>query len=606
MSTHLAIVMGMKQKRSFNKQLIFSSLLIGSFAALVACAPTAGKEPLKTTPTATSQPQVKPSIYKEDGVEVVRGGVHSEGLTVNYDDATKSMTLKGQLQITPYDGGPLAVVDISLAGQATDSERINLKPLAGDKTTPPGMNVAAKATCLDEAGGCAASFIDIYIQYNDHIYHHQLETSAGTEPTKSTPYLTPIGDTKTPIKTPTIADLDKEDDIVAAERDDEDEPIEDDDDYETSQGHYIGDIRGDLKDLFNVDAKDAKPATPAASPSPSPSASPAVKAEVKPPAKTETKPAETKPKTPVAPAAPTTPAVPATPVKTEPKTEPKKEVKPTPVKPEVKPEPKQEPKQEPKPETPEKKTEPKTETKPEAKSESKGGPFTALGSLGKKIYQVMGSASRGFLKNAMSLFDFTKKEKPPGFYISRPHLKTYFGSNELIYMIQKMGSFTLGQMPDYSVRVGDLSKERGGMIYTTYKGKSVPKHRSHKSGVDADISYYFKNQKDQGQSALTSKGTPREDWLMEEQWELFKMFNETKLVDRVFIHRKLKKALCNFAITRGEITKDSNEGVAFETLWRLQPRQSDHADHFHLRVKCSSIQQGCLSMADPPRTTGCF
>ena len=364
MSTHLAIVMGMKQKRSFNKQLIFSSLLTGSLAALVACAPTAGKEPLKTTPTATSQPQVKPSIYKEDGVEVVRGGVHSEGLTVNYDDATKSMTLKGQLQITPYDGGPLAVVDISLAGQATDSERINLKPLAGDKTTPPGMNVAAKATCLDEAGGCAASFVDIYVQYNDHIYHHQIETSSSKESTKATPYLVPMDDTK-PGKPATILDLDKDDDLVAAERDDEDEPIEDDDDYDTSQGHYIGDIRGDLKDLFNVDAK---PATPAASPSPSPSASPAAKAEVKPPTKAETKPA-----TPAAPVAPVktekpaaspvkqTPATPAAPVKTEPKTEvkpapvktePKKEVKPTPAKPEEK--------KEPKPEAPEKKNGPET------------------------------------------------------------------------------------------------------------------------------------------------------------------------------------------------------------------------------------------------------
>lgn len=545
----------------------------------------------------------KPSLYQEAGVEVVRGGVHAEKMDVVYDEVTKAMTLKGQLQLTPYDGGPLAVVDISLAGKASDSERISLKPVVEDKT-PNGIKVAARATCIDEAGGCAASFIDIYVQYNDHIYHHQIETAGGaTDTAKTTPQAIPIADK--PAKLPTILDLDKEDDIVAAQRDDEDEPIEDDDDNGTEQGHYIGDIQGDLKELFDVNPK---PVFPAAKTSPSPAPVPADKTPEKPADKTPVKPAETapakkpevkvpevKPTAPVKPVAPTKPEKPVT-------VPPKKETSPAPAKPEPK---KADVK------TPEVKPEEKPEQKPAAEKpssepEEKKGALSAIGGAGKKMYQVMGSASAGFLKNALSLFDLTKKETPVGFYISRPQLKTYYGSNEMIYMIQKMGSFTLGRMPDYSVRIGDLSKERGGIIYTRSRGKSVPKHRSHKSGVDADISYYFKDQKDQGQSALTARGTPREDWMMDLQWGLFKMFNETKLVDRMFIHRKLKKALCNYVISRGEITAETNEGIAFETLWRLQPRQSDHADHFHLRVKCSSIQQGCLAMPDPPRTTGCF
>jgi penicillin-insensitive murein endopeptidase len=599
----------MNHKRSLFNQLLVSSLLLGSFA-FVACAPSAGTDPLKTKPTATSTPTAeKPSLYQEEGVEVVRGGVHSEKIDVAYDEVTKSMTLKGQLQLTPFDGGPLAVVDISLVGKATDADRISLKPLVDDKT-PNGIKVAAKATCLDEAGGCSASFIDIYVQYNDHIYHHQIETAGSTQTAKAAPYLIPM-DNK-PAKAPTILDLDKEDDLMAAQRDDEDEPIEDDDDNGTEQGHYIGDIKGDLKELFDVNPK---PATPLvmASPSPSPVPVPATKTPEKPAEKTrvkkpEVKTPEAKPvgkpevKTETKPEAkPTTPAKPATPAPVEkPKTTP---VKPETKKPEVK---------KPEVKAPEVKPEAKSEEKPAAaekpaaKPEEKSGPLTSLGNIGKKIYQVMGSASAGFLKNALSLFDLTKKEAPTGFYISRPNLKTYYGSNEMIYMIQKMGSFTLGRIPDYSVRIGDISKQRGGIIYTRSRGKTVPKHKSHKSGVDADISYYFKEQKDQGQSALTSKGLAREDWLIDMQWGLFKMFNETKLVDRMFIHRKLKKAMCNYVISKGEITADTKEGIAFETLWRLQPRQSDHADHFHLRVKCSSIQQGCLAMPDPPRTTGCF
>jgi penicillin-insensitive murein endopeptidase len=596
----------MNHKRPVFNQFLASSLLLGSLMAFVACAPSSGTEPLKIKPTATSTPAAeKPSLYKEEGVEVVRGGIHSEKLNVVYDEVTKSMTLKGQLQVTPFDGGPLAVVDIDLAGKSVDAERISLKPLTEDKT-PNAIKVAAKATCIDEAGGCAASFIDIYVQYNDHIYHHQIETAGSTQTAKAAPYLIPMD--QKPAKAPTILDLDKEDDLSAAERDDDNEPIEDDDDNGTEQGHYIGDIKGDLKELFDVSPKAATPvvaASPVSSPAPSQAPVPATKTPEKPEVKKPVPKVETKPEVKVE----TKPEVkPPVVVKPAPVTvPPKKETTPAPapaektkvpVKPEVK-------KNETKPEV-KQETAPEKPAREKEEEKEKGGPLTSLGNISKKIYQVMGSASSGFLKNALSLFDLTKKETPTGFYISRPELKTYYGSNEMIYMIQKMGSFTLSHIPDYSVRIGDMSKERGGIIYTRSRGKSVPKHKSHKSGVDADISYYFKDPKTQGQSALTAKGLAREDWLIDMQWGLFKMFNETKLVDRMFIHRKLKKAMCNFVIAKGEITADTKEGIAFETLWRLQPRQSDHADHFHLRVKCSSIQQGCLAMPDPPRTTGCF
>jgi penicillin-insensitive murein endopeptidase len=493
------------------------------------------------------------------------------------------------------------------------------------------MKVAAKATCIDEAGGCGSSFIDIYVQYNDHIYHHQIETSANTESNKDSTYLRPIDNKsdekkaveKKPAKMPTIADLDKEDDLKPSERDDNNEPIEDDDDTEDQEeGHYIGDIKGDLTELFDVKPKPAAPvekASPAPSPAPAPStqapeqkpvapAAPEKKPEVKTELKPETKKPEAKPEVKPVPPAPVkseksqvTPAKPAAPAPapvTPPAEKPKAPApKPEEKKTEVKPEPKPEPKSEVKPET-------KPAPEPE-KEKEKESPLTSVTEISKKIYQVMGEVNSGFLKNALDLFDLTKKEKPAGFYIASPAQKQYYGSNELIYLIQKMGSFTLNKVPNYAVRIGTLSKQKGGVIYTTVKGKQKRAHRSHTNGVDADISYYFKNPSSQGQSALNG-GAPRSDWLMETQWELYKMFNQTKLVDRIFIHRKLKKALCLYAISKGEITASMNEGLAFETLWRLQPRPSDHADHFHLRAKCSSIQQGCKPMGEPVRSTGCF
>ena len=237
----MLVLNGMKPHRPLFRPLIILSLF-GSLVSFVGCAPSSGTDPLKTQPTAASTPTTeKPALYREEGVEVVRGGVHSDHLEVKYDEVSKGMTLKGQLQLTPFDGGPLAVLDISLAG-TVDGQRISLKPLPGDKTTTAGMNVAAKATCIDEAGGCAASFIDIYVQYNDHIYHHQIETSANSK-TPTSPYLPPI-DNK-PVKPTPVVDLDKEDDLTVPQRDDNNEPIEDDDDdSDGQQGRYIGDIKG--------------------------------------------------------------------------------------------------------------------------------------------------------------------------------------------------------------------------------------------------------------------------------------------------------------------------------------------------------------------------
>ncbi|MFS4457677.1 penicillin-insensitive murein endopeptidase [Bdellovibrio sp. HCB2-146] len=595
--------------------LVTTSLLVG------ACAPSSDNTPVAVKPTGPAQQnQVKPTVVVTEGHEIVQGGLRSDNLQAVYDDTTQSMTLHGQMEITPFDGSPKATLDVALAGTSKGDSRITLKPYKADVQIPEGMNIAAKATCLGDEGDCGTSFIDIYVQYKDHVYRHQVETvSNEIAATKTIPL--PL---HTDHETEAVDESHEEEAATAPELDDDNEPIEDDDDF-GAPGQYIGDVQNDLKELFNIEPKktpsplkpESKEETKPEAPATPEQSSPLKPAPVKPEPTKPSKPAEpTAPAKPAPAPAPTKPEIkkpepakPATPEKQKPVKTPEKTPEKTPPKTPEKPA--TPPAKEPVPAAPEK-PEQKTETEQipptiKAPDEKKDSPIESDLNVAKKIIQVIGSIANGSLKNALSLFDLTKKETKTGFYLSRPELKTYYGSNELVYLIQKMGKFTLENFENYEVRVGDLSKQKGGTIYTRKKGRMVPKHKSHKNGLDADISYYFTDPKHQGQSALSTKGKIREDWEIEKQWELFKMFNETKLVDRIFIHRKLKRALCDLAKKRGEVQASTQEGLAFETLWRLQARPSDHADHFHLRVKCSSIQSACAApMAEPPRRMGCF
>ncbi|HWU43630.1 MAG TPA: penicillin-insensitive murein endopeptidase, partial [Bdellovibrio sp.] len=212
--------------------------------------------------------------------------------------------------------------------------------------------------------------------------------------------------------------------------------------------------------------------------------------------------------------------------------------------------------------------------------------------------QVIGSANHGRLTNASDLLAYEKTHNPSGIHVIYPERKTYYGSTELIYLIAHLGVYTQELIPNYVLQISDLSHEKGGPLG----------HRSHQSGIDADIAFYFKDPAKQQKlvSALSGgkTGTPIESWMVEEQWKLFKYAVNSKYVDRIFIHPNLKKSLCELATKSGELKAAQKGDVVYETLRRLRPEKS-HYNHFHLRVKCSKAQIRCLQMADPPPGTGC-
>lgn len=214
-----------------------------------------------------------------------------------------------------------------------------------------------------------------------------------------------------------------------------------------------------------------------------------------------------------------------------------------------------------------------------------------------KHIQAIGPVNGGRLENAKNVLKFQQSHKPAGFAIIRPQRLTHFSTSEMEYIVGLMGQFTKTEVPGNILSVGDLSREGGGPLGA---------HKSHQNGLDVDVAFYFDNKNFQGYFASAiAVDKPHANWMVEAQWKLFKSVVNTKLVDRIFIHRTLKKSLCDLALKNGEIAKDQPDSLAYQTLRRLIA-DTAHNNHFHLRVKCSSAQARCRQMAEPAPGSGCF
>lgn len=458
--------------------------------AITACAPS---EKGQQASVQTTQDYPTPVIRTAGEYQVVQGATSVQDMVVKYDGASLKMSLKGKLNLRLVGNSRENLsLDLDMLGTKGNDDYVILKTV--QSLGIPGLQLAAKATCLGVNGDCSSSFIDIYVAYKEQIYHHQVESTEEK----------PQQQQQAEVKTPDTKEEDDEDGTLAEETE---EDHEDTDEVDEAPGAYVGDMKNDIEKVLEVKPK----ATPKPTPSPAPKASP-------------------------------TPAPSATPSKEEPKV---------------------------------------------------SGDNTV--SIPVRGNQAVGRVNAGRLENGISLV--IADSKNVGFTLRRPNLNKHWATSELAYLIDKMGTYTRKIAPDHILRIGNISKEHGG--------KSAP-HKSHQNGLDVDIAFYFKSDADSAASESAIKnGSPRADWMMAQQWELFKYVTSSKFVNRIFIHPALKKALCQNAIKKGELQRDSKSGIAYETLRRLRP-ESGHYNHFHMRIECSESQIRCRTLAPPPAQTGCF
>jgi len=158
-----------------------------------------------------------------------------------------------------------------------------------------------------------------------------------------------------------------------------------------------------------------------------------------------------------------------------------------------------------------------------------------------------------------------------------------WGTSEMIEAITTASAEMAWLMPHADpILVGDISKKNGGHL---------PPHRSHRSGLDADIGIF-----QTGASMPLSAGFPNmtpKNIDYEANWLFWSSLLETGLVERILLDQTLIDAMRVWTVESGNLS----EAEALATfpprgtprLWTMTgvfQHVPGHRDHIHLRVLC--------------------
>jgi penicillin-insensitive murein endopeptidase len=169
-----------------------------------------------------------------------------------------------------------------------------------------------------------------------------------------------------------------------------------------------------------------------------------------------------------------------------------------------------------------------------------------------------------------------------------------FGHPSLVSFVQRLAKAAAQQKLGLLV-VGDLSQPRGG---PTPSG-----HRSHQTGLDADIGYVAPRGAHAGLSAATREQLSAvavvdpKTHAKTAAWtpkvlKLLALAAADPAVDRIFVDPGIKRLACEDPATA-------------TAAWqgRLRPWWNHH-DHFHVRLKCPPDSPLCVPQ-EPPPNDGC-
>jgi penicillin-insensitive murein endopeptidase len=184
----------------------------------------------------------------------------------------------------------------------------------------------------------------------------------------------------------------------------------------------------------------------------------------------------------------------------------------------------------------------------------------------------------------------------PGFQVMRPSRERYFGHPRIIRFVRSLAESAQDQGWD-GLLVGDMAQARGGPMRTG--------HRSHQSGLDADIWFRpapdreLSLQEREDTSAIsmldgTKEGT--NDHFGKREVGLLKLAAQSPEVGRIFVHPAIKRTLCEKV---GE-----GHGKDRDWLRKVRPWWGHHY-HFHVRLRCPAGDAECVDQAPPPPGDGC-
>jgi penicillin-insensitive murein endopeptidase len=180
-----------------------------------------------------------------------------------------------------------------------------------------------------------------------------------------------------------------------------------------------------------------------------------------------------------------------------------------------------------------------------------------------------------------------------GFETLRLGRNRRYGHPALVAYVQRLGAAAADAKLGLVV-VGDLSQPRGGPTPTG--------HRSHQTGLDADIGYVAppgarvrmpsKVREHLAPLPVVDAKTHQKTRLWSTKIpKLLALAAADPAVDRIFVDPAIKKIMCEGA----------NEKAPWQT--KLRPWWNHH-DHFHVRLACPADSPQCVPQ-EPPPNDGC-
>ena len=204
--------------------------------------------------------------------------------------------------------------------------------------------------------------------------------------------------------------------------------------------------------------------------------------------------------------------------------------------------------------------------------------------------EAIGKFTNGCVLGAQALPD-----SGPGYQAVRLARKRNYGHPWLVETITELGA-RVAERGLGTMLVADMSMPRGGRFASG--------HRSHQSGLDADIwlrldAPRLPKAKRMGYSDVAARlFVDRKALVVTEDFawkhaELIRLAAQDDRVARIFVHPAIKKDLCE---RRWEVSRDWLEKV--RPWW-------GHDAHFHLRLQCPPGSVDCADQAPPPPGEGC-
>lgn len=504
----------------------------------------------KATPTVDDIFSADPYVINTGKAKIRVGLLKTESMNVVFDSKSREFTIQGEGSLTDSKTKNKVTFPFHLSGNVSSDGFADLRPQEKEKKSSQEMpHFRAKITCLTpkENGryDCGSALIDLIVRYQGVLHTDQLETR--------------VLDSESPlVNTEPAKDAPpekKKKDSPAPKNGEP--PMED---VNTPDGRYVGRIWEDLGSLFDepLESGEEEPAPVVKPPGGQPTTVPVVKT----------------PGTPPKPAPPPTPS-------------PGNKTPPI---------------------APGSTTKPVVPVPASAESEiggtkpcRDGVTYMKNGNPRPCNQAIYNSRDKvGSLENGSSLMDrFNILKDKAKFQMTNTFRERYYGTYDLIELIDRMANKFFAMMNGKPLlQISDLSQKGGGVMEGS-------EHSSHQMGTDVDFRFPVKAPRKDPKdlSVVDSKGKLRDDFMVDKMWTLFKyMVNDSNIKIRwIFVAQPIKDALCTYADRSGDF-KGAQKQQAIEVLRRIYP-ESDHHDHFHVRIECTPDHPRCRDPRNGPYTT---